>query len=707
MTRQHPIWLILGLTAFFLAADPLLAQTPTDAQVEETIQRLIKEIKEEGAEWGWEKTAPPSQSEMATPPDGLGKFSSWRTKTANYGGATALAVTALLTAGVDARADEQLSKAIEWLCNFELVGNYATSFRLQAFSRLLDDRPTLRAVMVKDVAHEAQAQLANGNWWYVPTADKTRDGTNSNGQLAVLGLWSAAQAGVSVPAKVWQNVEKHWLDGQHQDGGWGYQPRTRPDSYGAMTASGVATLYILLEQLHGDMFVGLRGGKTADPLKNGLAWLGKNFVPDANPGYGQDRGGDSDRSHWAYWLYSVERAGQAGGFKYLPGGGDKKIDWFKEGAGQFVREAKERRGLNFEEKCFALMFLAKGNAPTFVHKLEWDGDWNQRPHDLLVACRYIDKLFERRVNWYSVTLDTPPAELLEAPVLYVSGTQELKLTPAQSANLKAYLDGGGFLLAEPTGGKTGMIRPLRTILSDMYPKGDWQKLTADHPLLSAYVKAAKPVPGEVFKVEGKTLALLSGVDLSRPLQISARASNKEVFDLVANCYTWLVKQGKIKRKLSIVGPGQVVGVNITRPAVGQTTPAPTTQVNVPDAGPKPDPTSASQPASAGGAVLDVKDAEGIQKALADGQEVSVQGAVKKADWSAKGTVLRIHFEGAETSKFHVVIFGKERDKFDAAFGGDVAKALAGAVIRVKGKVAEYRGDPQIAVQDPAQITKVK
>src|SRR6266446_5885514 len=46
---------------------------------------------------------------------------------------------------------------------------------------------------------------------------------NSNSQFAVLGLHSAAHAGVKLPKEVWERVEMHCRETQNADGSWGYQ----------------------------------------------------------------------------------------------------------------------------------------------------------------------------------------------------------------------------------------------------------------------------------------------------------------------------------------------------------------------------------------------------------------------------------------------------------------------------------------------------
>ena len=115
---------------------------------------------------------------------------------------------------------------------------------------------------------------------------------------------------------------------------------------------------------------------------------------------------------------------------------------------------------------------------------------------------------------------------------------------------------------------------------------------------------------------------------------------------------------------------------------------------------------ASQPAATTeAAVIAANDKDAL--AANQDKETSVEGVVDKAEWSGTGKVMRITFKDAAESKFQSVIFVKNREKFDKAFDGDVAKALTGAKVRVKGKLTEYRGAPEIALENVEQVTVVE
>lgn len=104
-------------------------------------------------------------------------------------------------------------------------------------------------------------------------------------------------------------------------------------------------------------------------------------------------------------------------------------------------------------------------------------------------------------------------------------------------------------------------------------------------------------------------------------------------------------------------------------------------------------------------LITADDAAGI-KANMD-KNVILDGKVKSAGWSSTGKVMRIQFENAQETKVQAVLFQAKKEKFDAAFDGDVAKAIAGAHIRVSGKLADYKGTPEVVVNDVHQLTIVE
>ncbi|HTL27880.1 MAG TPA: hypothetical protein VL282_01605 [Tepidisphaeraceae bacterium] len=108
--------------------------------------------------------------------------------------------------------------------------------------------------------------------------------------------------------------------------------------------------------------------------------------------------------------------------------------------------------------------------------------------------------------------------------------------------------------------------------------------------------------------------------------------------------------------------------------------------------------AASQPSSAP-SILQATDMDGIKAAM--NTDATVEGVISSAEWSQSGKVMNIKFKDSE---FRAAAFSRIKDQLDKAFNGDVAKTLTGAKVRLKGKIAEFRNNPQIVISQTTQIT---
>ena len=110
--------------------------------------------------------------------------------------------------------------------------------------------------------------------------------------------------------------------------------------------------------------------------------------------------------------------------------------------------------------------------------------------------------------------------------------------------------------------------------------------------------------------------------------------------------------------------------------------------------------AASQPSSAPApALIQATDADALK--AAENTEVTVEGVIESAEWSGTGKVMNIRFKESE---MRGAAFSRIKDELDKAFAGDVAKSLSGAKVRLKGKLAEFKGHPQIVINRSTQIT---
>ncbi|QOV89831.1 ATP-dependent DNA helicase RecG [Humisphaera borealis] len=103
-------------------------------------------------------------------------------------------------------------------------------------------------------------------------------------------------------------------------------------------------------------------------------------------------------------------------------------------------------------------------------------------------------------------------------------------------------------------------------------------------------------------------------------------------------------------------------------------------------------------------VLAVTDVAAIK--AAEGKKVTVEGTVQTAAWSKTGKVLNVTFADAGENGFLAAAFSKYKEALDAAFEGDVAKALTGKKVKVTGTVKMFKDRPEIMIEKPEQVVVV-
>jgi hypothetical protein len=228
-------------------------------------------------------------------------------------GVTELATLALLTSGVP-RDDPVLTRAVAAVLRDDpsaiAPGHRTYTVALHAMVLAAADPEAYREQIARDAAWLVGAQLrpdrgvgqpllwrggarpVGGSWTYHEGAGGVGD--NSNTQYAMLGLNAASEAGVAIPAAVWQAAWLYWAACQRPDGGWSYRVGN-PQSTASMTTAGISSLIIAGSRLFRstEVLAGSTvrhcGQEEVDVhLERGLAWLGSNFSVHTNLGARQN-----------------------------------------------------------------------------------------------------------------------------------------------------------------------------------------------------------------------------------------------------------------------------------------------------------------------------------------------------------------------------------------------------------------------------------
>lgn len=394
------------------------------------------------------------------------------------GGSTALALLALLNAGVPAD-DAAVRRGLSGLLDQELASTYVVALECMVMAAVGEQGYQRRLQHAADWLIDSQ--LPNGMWTYSPGGGR---GDNSNTQFALLGLHEAAKAGARVPRQLWQRSNQHYVNTQLNDGGWNYvySSRTADDAYGSMTAAGVASLFITGEQMRISREAGFIDGAAPNcgrvavsaPIQAGINWLGRNFSVTENP-----RRGDTWR---LYYLYALERVGMTGGMRYIG-----RHDWYRQGAAHLVAvQQPDGSWGQTTDTAFALLFLAKGNRPVLIQKLRHAGRWDLDPHDAANLTDHIGDKLGKRPAWQTLDIDAPLEDWLVSPIVYLQGHEFPALTAEQTQTMQRYIEGCGTLWFEACCGRRPFREGFAAWAEEAFPQYALRTLEADHPVFDSY-----------------------------------------------------------------------------------------------------------------------------------------------------------------------------------------------------------------------------
>lgn len=524
------------------AQQPKWMETPlTDEAVEKCIQRGVEYLwkQQHPKEHHWEYWTIDEWKKIKDKPqayNGPKMFS----------GPTALVLLALHKAG-QSQDDPRFVEALKFIAEADPEQVYSHGMRAALFASL--NRPkTFGRLMEQEKQWLLNAIFADGTYSYLaPKDDDARMKLQghrdySNTQYGILGMWLLSDAGAEVPRKYWQLVEKSLLEDQCSDGGWQYGVSPGQTSTQTMTLAGLASLFIVWDKLYAVQCDRYPSKELLNSIDRGLNWMGKNFKVNIGA--------------WTlYGMYGIERVGVAAGLKYFG-----NHNWWDICA-RYVMATQQADG-SWQQAhdmarspvttSWALLFLTYGRAPVVFNKLDYGPptQWNSRPRDLARLTLWMDKTYERPFNWQVMPIERPVDELLDAPILLMSGVKAINLTAEQKAKLRDYVLGGGTLLGEAAHDSTAFTTSFRALIAELFPELEMQVLPNDHPIYTVQFQLGQPQRGQATlpQLEGisngiRTLAVLSPKDLGCTWQRLDLARGRSHFELGANLAQYVSDKG--------------------------------------------------------------------------------------------------------------------------------------------------------------------
>lgn len=482
-----------------------------------------------------------------------------------WGGSTALAVYALLSAG-ESPQDPRLKTAIDFLFDADIKGVYALAMRLQVCNKLpLSDR--IKKVVARDaqligtMMHDGKAGGAGaaplGTWPYAPGE---RAYSLSRGNYAALGLWAAAQMGLELRAEVWLTMEKAWLESQDpKTGGWTYtypQLNDSRDKYPitiGMTAAGVASLAIIADYTIDKRPRDASNNPINPPVDRAMKYVADNFLREV----GNE---ELPRSFAFATLYSLERVGLTSGLAQFG-----PHDWYDFGA-RYLTSSQERggswnakgSGTQFTDTCFGVLFLSRGRVPLAIAKLDYSktttakrNPWNNRPRDAANLTRWIGKTFERDFRWQIIDAKAEVSRLIESPILYIAGDDAVTLDDTGKQKIKAYIEAGGLVVVNADSSNRRIAQSIEKLGTELFGF-EFRDLPQDHSIYTqqSFVRtkwAAKPQVKALSNGVRELIILLPSGDVGSVFQ-AYNTKRVEPWQLLANILSYTASREHYYRR---------------------------------------------------------------------------------------------------------------------------------------------------------------
>jgi hypothetical protein len=337
-------------------------------------------------------------------------------------------------------------------------------------------------------------------------------GDNSNSQFALLGLYEAERAGAKVQERTWQMTLDYWKSAQNaSDGSFGYyrgQSGMEAPGTGSMTCAGIASLAVVSAMapaadatIVGDKLKCCNAAASDDSgqrIRRALNWLSNHFTVEQNPIRIQMRRNSAGMWHY-YYLWDLADACRLTGQRVV---GDH--DWYREGAAFLCRDEVQQADGGWRGEAaveadpniatsFALLFISEGRRPLAIAKLQYGraSDWNHHRHDAANLAHYIEtkwrKDFPIGLSWQAIEIGNASAEnLLDSPVLFISGSEAPEIGDDQAKVLREYIDRGGYVFAEASCSDGEKFdRGFRELVKSIVPEAALKPLAGDHRIWGA------------------------------------------------------------------------------------------------------------------------------------------------------------------------------------------------------------------------------
>lgn len=151
-----------------------------------------------------------------------------------------------------------------------------------------------------------------------------------------------------------------------------------------------------------------------------------------------------------------------------------------------------------------LCILLFSSANTFTYKLakleyRGGGDWYANRTALPNLANFCNQNIKTNINPNDAVVDIASTEIFEYPFLYLTGHGNVLFDAKDAANLRLYLESGGFLHIDDN---YGMDKFIRKEMKKVFPALDFVELPFTHSIYNQTYKFPKGLP-KIHEHDGK------------------------------------------------------------------------------------------------------------------------------------------------------------------------------------------------------------
>lgn len=153
-----------------------------------------------------------------------------------------------------------------------------------------------------------------------------------------------------------------------------------------------------------------------------------------------------------------------------------------------------------------LIFSLLANVPVTAQqqrlallKYNGGGDWYSNPTALKNLAQFCNQQLKTNFHLQEVQIEPGSPQIFNYPYVHMTGHGRIFLSPAEAANLRLYLEAGGFLHIDDN---YGLDEYVRTEMKKVFPELSFQELPFNHPIYHQKFKFPNGLP-KIHAHDGK------------------------------------------------------------------------------------------------------------------------------------------------------------------------------------------------------------